>query len=282
MRRLMAVTAFAVFLAVPLWAQRGGGGHGGGFGGGHAAGFGGGRFGGRSFSGSHFAGGGMRSGAPLSRGFAGRSYTRDFSRGLYLHDGFHNNGFNQRYNSRFSTFNNGLRFNRHGRFGNCWGRGCNWNNWGWGGWGWGAWGWGWPWWGSWDNDDYNYDQDYYNNLAAAQQMNEENLEEQQMLQQEQAQDYYPQPPRAPRQQAQPPAQQQSEKEAEPVMRPTVLVFRDQHKQEVENYAIVGQMLWAFSPQHQRIPLSELDLPATQRANEERGVDFNVPGSNPGQ
>ena len=29
MRRLMAISAFALFLAVPLWAQHGGGGHGG-------------------------------------------------------------------------------------------------------------------------------------------------------------------------------------------------------------------------------------------------------------
>ena len=64
---------------------------------------------------------------------------------------------------------------------------------------------------------------------------------------------------------------------------TVLVFRDQHKQEVQNYAIVGQTLWNFAPQHtQKIPLSELDLPATTKANDERGVDFRVPGANEGQ
>ena len=59
MRRLMAITAFALFLAVPVWAQRGGGGHGG-FGGGHAGGFGGhaGGFGGHAgFSGGHIGGG---------------------------------------------------------------------------------------------------------------------------------------------------------------------------------------------------------------------------------
>jgi hypothetical protein len=293
MRRLMAITAFALFLAVPVWAQRGGGGHGGGFGGGHAGGFGGhaafggghaGGFGGRAFGGGHFAGGGMRSAPAFNRGFAGRPFVRG-SRGPYLHDGFRNNGFTRfgnGFNNRFSTFNNRFgfhdRFGRfHNRFGNCWGRGCNFNNWGWGsGWG---WGWGWPWWGWWDNDDYNYDQDYYNNLAAAQQMNEESLEEQQMREEEAENNY---PPRVPRQQAQPPAQPQSEKEAQPVLPPTVLVFRDQHKQEVENYAIVGQTLWAFSPQHQKIPLSQLDLPATQKANEDRGVEFRVPSSGEGQ
>ncbi len=58
---------------------------------------------------------------------------------------------------------------------------------------------------------------------------------------------------------------------------TVLVFRDQHKQEVSNYAIVGQTLWNFAPQHtQKIPLADLDLPATTKANEDIGVTFRVP------
>jgi len=52
----------------------------------------------------------------------------------------------------------------------------------------------------------------------------------------------------------------------------MLVFRDQHKLEVRNYAIVGQTLWSFGGQRtEKIPLSDLDLPATQKANEERGV-----------
>lgn len=64
---------------------------------------------------------------------------------------------------------------------------------------------------------------------------------------------------------------------------TVLVFRDQHRQEVQNYAIVGQTLWSFALQHtQKIPLSDLDLPATSKANDERGVDFRVPGMGQGQ
>ncbi len=50
-----------------------------------------------------------------------------------------------------------------------------------------------------------------------------------------------------------------------------------------NYAIVGQTLWNFSPQRtQKIPLSDLDLPATTKANEERGVTFRVPAAGEGQ
>ena len=60
---------------------------------------------------------------------------------------------------------------------------------------------------------------------------------------------------------------------------TVLVFRDARKQEVQNYAIVGQTLFSFSgPRTQKIPIADLDLPATAKANDARGVDFKVPAS----
>lgn len=59
--------------------------------------------------------------------------------------------------------------------------------------------------------------------------------------------------------------------------PTVLVFRDGHKQEIRNYAIVGQVLWDFGAQGtHKIPLSDLDLEATRKLNDERGVDFVLP------
>ena len=58
--------------------------------------------------------------------------------------------------------------------------------------------------------------------------------------------------------------------------PTVLVFRDGHKQEVNNYAIMGQTLYVFDARTQRIALSDLDVPATIKANENRGVEFHLP------
>jgi hypothetical protein len=58
---------------------------------------------------------------------------------------------------------------------------------------------------------------------------------------------------------------------------TVLVFRDKHTQDVQNYAIVGKTLWVFTEQRaSKIPLSELDIPATQKTNDDRGVDFRLP------
>jgi len=59
---------------------------------------------------------------------------------------------------------------------------------------------------------------------------------------------------------------------------TALVFRDQHVEEVRNYAISGGMLWVLNEQAaKKIPLAQLDLDATVKMNGDRGVDFQVPG-----
>lgn len=54
----------------------------------------------------------------------------------------------------------------------------------------------------------------------------------------------------------------------------VLVYRDGHQSEVQDYALLGQTLWVFAgPATRRIPLADLNLEATAKANEERGVDL---------
>ena len=59
--------------------------------------------------------------------------------------------------------------------------------------------------------------------------------------------------------------------------PTLLIFRDKHTQEVENYTIVGQTLWIFSESRAtKVPLSSLDVDATAKVNDERGVGFRLP------
>jgi len=260
MRRLITIAAFALALAVPVWAQHGGGGHGGGghagFSGGHAgfSGHGGGAV--HSFSGARSAPGFSRSYSSSAR--AG------FSRGPFLHDGFRGR--------------NGYGY--HGRAGwgyrnNCRGYGC-WSN----GYGYPWYGAGYynPWLGDWWDSDSSYDQDYNNNLSIANQMNEQSLAQQQMWRQEEAdgdqdayapRNYSPQPaPATQRPAADPPS---------PIIPPTVLVFRDQHQQEIQNYAIVGQTLWNFGSQRtQKIPLADLDLAATEKANDDRGVTFRLP------
>jgi len=61
--------------------------------------------------------------------------------------------------------------------------------------------------------------------------------------------------------------------------PVVLIYRDGHEQEVGNYAIVGQTLYDLGTfVAHKIPLAELNLKATIKANDDRGVEFAVPAS----
>ena len=59
--------------------------------------------------------------------------------------------------------------------------------------------------------------------------------------------------------------------------PTLLVFKDGRKVEVGNYAIVGQILYDLTPGRPReIALASIDLNATQKENDDRGVNFQLP------
>jgi len=59
--------------------------------------------------------------------------------------------------------------------------------------------------------------------------------------------------------------------------PTLLVFKDGHKLELGNYAIVGATLFDLTPGRPRkIALADLDLEATRKQNDERGVIFQLP------
>jgi hypothetical protein len=66
---------------------------------------------------------------------------------------------------------------------------------------------------------------------------------------------------------------------DPPQPPTILVFKDGHQMEVGNYAIVGQTLFDLTPSRpRRIALADLDLSATQKQNDDRGVTFQLPPS----
>jgi len=57
----------------------------------------------------------------------------------------------------------------------------------------------------------------------------------------------------------------------------MLIFKDGHQLEIENYAIVNQTLYDLTPGHRRkIALADLDLPATQKQNDDHGVPFDLP------
>ena len=124
------------------------------------------------------------------------------------------------------------------------------------------------WW--WDSSS-SYDYDEERELALANEMNAVSIEEQRLRERddrerERDQDLY-----ARRLQAR-------EDDRAAVDPATALVFRDQHVEEVRNYAIAGGTLWVLND-HQagkKIPLAQLDLAATARTNDDRGVDFQVP------
>jgi hypothetical protein len=81
-------------------------------------------------------------------------------------------------------------------------------------------------------------------------------------------------PPVPPQPSSPPQPQATKPEAHDS---TVLVFRDRHTQEVQNYAVVGPTLWIFDESRARkLLLADLDIPATTRLNGERGVEFRLP------
>jgi hypothetical protein len=60
---------------------------------------------------------------------------------------------------------------------------------------------------------------------------------------------------------------------------TVLVFKDGRRLEILNYAIAGSTLYDLSNGLTRkVALAELDLPATVKQNDDRGVDFQLPAA----
>ena len=59
----------------------------------------------------------------------------------------------------------------------------------------------------------------------------------------------------------------------------ILIFKDGHRSEVSNYAIMGSTFYDLSDGRPRkIPLADLDLEATTRINDQNGVDFRLPSS----
>jgi len=80
----------------------------------------------------------------------------------------------------------------------------------------------------------------------------------------------------------PPPRVQTPAQATTAELPTILVYPDKHIEEVKNYAIVGEVLWIFGDHVKKIPLMDIDLAATSKLNDERGVYFEVPGRIPSQ
>ncbi|SRR6266567_8649516 len=87
---------------------------------------------------------------------------------------------------------------------------------------------------------------------------------------------------APAETAVPESRTQAEKSALQPERPAVLIYRDGHSEEVSSYSIIGRTIYAKSDYWsngnwtRNIQIADLDLPATLRENEQRGVKFELP------
>ncbi|MFZ3210678.1 MAG: hypothetical protein WA188_04120 [Terriglobales bacterium] len=62
--------------------------------------------------------------------------------------------------------------------------------------------------------------------------------------------------------------------------PTVLVWRNGQREEIQQYTISGPFLYDYSKPRaaRRISLDDLDLDATEHVNQQRGVQFLIPAS----
>jgi hypothetical protein len=245
MRRLVLTAAVVSFALLPLtlYAQRGGGMHGGGFSG-HA---------GFSSHAGMRAGGfssGMRGGPPgMMSGV--RSHNGFHSSGIW-HSGFHHgNGPRLIIGSRFvgSRFRNPYyAYAPFGYYSPFW----------------------WDWYSSssYDRSDNN---DNYVAQRQAQQQIDDLSQQVQDLQQAQGERAYSQAP-VPR----PPAPANTEAKIEPAMS-VVLVYLDRRIEEIKNYAVANEKVVVFDNHHiKKIPLADIDLAATMKLNDERGVDFQIP------
>ncbi len=64
----------------------------------------------------------------------------------------------------------------------------------------------------------------------------------------------------------------------------IFVFRDRHREQSNDYSIISGVIyargdyWTNGYWSKQIPLSQLDLPATFQANQERGIVFRLPSA----
>jgi hypothetical protein len=64
--------------------------------------------------------------------------------------------------------------------------------------------------------------------------------------------------------------------------PAVLVYRDGHSEELSSYSIIGPVIytkgdyWSSGNWTRKIQIADLDLPATLKQNQDRGVKFELP------
>lgn len=127
-----------------------------------------------------------------------------------------------------------------------------------------------PFWSDWNRSSYDSQADNYVQYQTANEINRLS-DEVQELREEQRQ-YRPAPSEpAPQPKGQVKLQQQPED------LPVIVVFLDKRIQEVKNYAVANEMLVVLDGnRRKKYPLADIDLAATMKLNDERGVAFEVP------
>ena len=233
--------AVPVVLLSMCWAQRGSGFHGGGS-------FGGMRSGGMRTGG--MSSGGFRGGATAFRGGGPASFARATHSSFHSGSGFHS-GNDSHHSNHGGHHHHGFRR-------------------GWYGYGsYPYYGWYSPFYWDWASSSYDQsDNDY----AQYQTMNDINRladEVQQLREERETRAAAPQPAPSPQQ----PAKLQQQQEDLPI----IVVFLDKRIQEVKNYAVANEMLVVLDGNRKKkYPLADIDLAATMKLNDERGVEFDVP------
>ena len=62
------------------------------------------------------------------------------------------------------------------------------------------------------------------------------------------------------------------------LEPVTLVFKDgRPNEQIRNYMITRNSLYIHDGRTRVIPIDDIDVAATQKANQEAGIDFEVPG-----
>ena len=120
----------------------------------------------------------------------------------------------------------------------------------------------------WDDSSYDarFNDNYYARYQTAAEINRLSDEVQQLREEREYSPAATQPAPAPR-----PVVQAKED------LPVVVVFLDRHIQEVKNYAVANEMLVVLDGNRRtKYPLADIDLAATMKLNDERGVDFEIP------
>jgi hypothetical protein len=264
MIRLAAVALVVVGLALPACAQHGGGGHGGGGGGfaGHSAG----GFHGGGFAAPHSSRGfaaprpyGFSGGARYARPYAysnsryrsgfrapyaGPDYRADRHRGPYFYNNFYGNGF------PFYGIPDWIGLGPLGCY---------------------------------DDGSIYDDDDYY---GAPDCGGEPSDADQPMVYGDDQNNAPPPPPpdqppiyAPPSYEPPPPAETPRPTQLPTSEIATTIVFKDgRPSEQIHNYALTPTTLFVLDQQHHDIPLDQVDLAATEKANRAAGIEFEVPQS----